>query len=369
MSDFSNPHSRNHLIWENQKHMSQDTTQTPSFRALSTGLADAVEQVAPALVMVDGRRRLPASGVVFADNLVLTADHVLEREEELTVTTHDGRTLPATFVGRDPSSDLAVLQVENLNLTPATQAESARVGQFLLAVGRPSQEGPTASFGIVSAVSGPLRTRRGGMLKQHIRTDAVPYPGFSGGPLINADGQVLAIMTTGLARGVAIGIPANLAWEIGDILAQDGQMKRGYLGITSQPVNLPDAQRAGRTQSSGLLIMHIEPDSPAANGGLLLGDILVSLDNQAINDTGDLQALLAGSRVGTEVPVELIRGGTLQTLQVTIGEKTATEQGSESDEQHHRGHRRGFWRKHKGKRGHRHGGRHGGRHRRGHGGR
>lgn len=339
--------------------MAQDTTQTTSFSPLSTGMADAVEQVAPALVMVDARRRLPASGVVFADNLVLTADHVVEREEDLTVTTHDGRTLPATFIGRDTSSDLAVLQVENLNLTPATQAESARVGQFLLAVGRPSQEGPTASFGIVSAVSGPLRTRRGGMLKEHIRTDAVPYPGFSGGPLVNADGQVLAIMTTGLARGVAIGIPAHLAWEIGDILAQDGQMKRGYLGITSQPVNLPDAQRAGRTQSSGLLIMHIESDSPAANGGILLGDILVSLDSQAINDTGDLQALLAGSRVGTEVPVEVIRGGTLQTLDITIGEKPANKEESESDEEHRHGrghgHRRGFWRKHKGKRGHRHG--------------
>ncbi len=351
--------------------MAQDTTQTTSFSALSTGMADAVEQVAPGLVMVDARRRLPASGVVFADNLVLTADHVLEREEDLTVTTHDGRTLPATFVGRDTSSDLAVLQVENLNLTPATQAESARVGQFLLAVGRPSQEGPTASFGIVSAVSGSLRTRRGGMLKEHIRTDAVPYPGFSGGPLINADGQVLAIMTTGLARGVAIGIPAHLAWEIADILAQDGQMKRGYLGITSQPVNLPDAQRAGRTQSSGLLIMHIEPDSPAANGGILLGDILVSLDSQAINDTGDLQALLAGSRVGTEVPVEVIRGGTLQTLDITIGEKPATEEASESDEEHRHGrghgHRRGFWRKHKGKHGHRHGGRHGRGHGRGRG--
>ncbi len=344
--------------------MAQDTTQSTSLSALSTGMADAVEHVAPALVMVDARRRLPASGVVFAENLVLTADHVVEREEDITVTTHDGRTLPATFVGRDTSSDLAVLQVESLNLAPATQAESARVGQFLLAVGRPSQEGPTASFGIVSTAGGSLRTRRGGMLKQHIRTDAVPYPGFSGGPLVNTEGQVLAIMTTGLARGVAIGIPAHLAWEIGDTLAQDGQMKRGYLGITSQPVNLPDTQRAGRTQRSGLLIMHIEPDSPAANGGLLLGDILVSLDGEAINDTGELQALLVGSRVGRDVPVEVIRGRALQILQIVIGEKQVNEQESmESNEEHRHGRRHGhwggFWRKHKGRHGKGHGRGHG----------
>ena len=327
--------------------MAEEMNETELFSALSSGMADAVDRIAPSLVLVDGRRRHPASGVVFAPDLVLTADHVLEREEDISVTTYDGRTLPATFVGRDSSSDLAVLRVAELKLTPAAKAQTARVGQFLLAVGRPSKEGPMASFGIVSAIGGSLRTRRGGMLKEYIRTDAIPYPGFSGGPLIDAQGGVLAIMTSGLARGVAIGIPASLAWEIGETLAKDGQIKRGYLGITSQPVNLPDAQRAGRAQTSGLLIMHVEPASPAEKGGLLLGDILVSLDGQAISDTGDLQALLAGGRVGNEVPVEVIRGGVLQTLPVTIGEKNVTPQEASHEQHAHKRHAGwgGFWRR------------------------
>ncbi|MGB0388121.1 MAG: S1C family serine protease [Ardenticatenaceae bacterium] len=363
----------------NETNETKETNETEVFSALSTGMADAVERVSPSLVLVDGRRRHPASGVVFASDLVLTADHVLEREEDLSVVTYDGRTLPATFVGRDPSSDLAVLRVPNLNVTPAAKAQTARVGQFLLAVGRPSKDGPMASFGIVSAIGGPLRTRRGGMLEKYIRTDAIPYPGFSGGALIDTQGGVLGIMTSGLAGGVAIGIPATVAWGIGETLANDGQIKRGYLGITSQPVNLPDAQRAGRTQKSGLLIMHVEPGSPAEQAGLLLGDILVSLDGQAINDTGDLQALLSGTRVGNAVPVEVIRGGTLQSVKVTIGQKQASQQETSDDSNQPRhkrhAHWRGFWGRHrrkhrdgdgdgdghrrrhgrKGRRGHRHG--------------
>lgn len=301
--------------------MADQTANTNILSTLSTGLADAVDRIGPALVQVDGRRRQAASGVVFAKDQIITADHVLEREEDLEITTHDGRTLPATFIGRDPSSDLALLHVTDLNLPPATAAQSARVGQLLLSVGRPSKEGPMASLGIVSSVGGPLRTRQGGMLEQYIRTDAIPYPGFSGGPLINAEGEVLAIMTTGLGRGVAVGIPANLAWGIGETLSKHGKIKRGYLGITSQPVNLPDAQRAGHNQKSGLLLMHVEPDSPADKGGLLLGDILVILDGVSVSDTGDLQALLTGARVGTAVPIQVIRGGQSQTLDVTIGER------------------------------------------------
>jgi S1-C subfamily serine protease len=286
---------------------------------LSNGMADAVERISPALVTVDARRRQPASGVVIGNELVITADHVIEREEDIHVITHDGRKVAATFAGRDPATDLALLRVPGLNLDAAQQAESVKVGQFLLAVGRPSAEGVMASWGIVSAVGGPLRTRRGGMVEQFIRTDAIPYPGFSGGALISAEGTVLGILTTGLAGGVAIGIPATHAWRIADTLAQHGHVKKGYLGVTSQPVRLPEAQRGGLSQTDGLLIMRVEPDSPAEKGGVLLGDILVSLDGTNISDAGELQALLTGARVGTAVPVVVIRGGTATTLNVTIG--------------------------------------------------
>lgn len=291
--------------------------------ALSDGMADAVEQVVPKVVRVNGRRRRSASGVVYAPNVVLTASHVLEREEDLTVGTHDGRTLPARFVGRDHSTDLAVLRVEGLDVEVATPAEgTARIGQLALAVGSPSRsERARASLGVVSAVGGPLRTGRGMRLERYIQTDATAYPGFSGGPLIDARGNVLGIMTAGWARGAAFAIPAEVAWRVARTLESRGSVKRGYLGILSQPVRLPDGQRVGLTQGGGLLVVGVEDDSPAGRGGVLLGDIVAMLDGQPVEDTDDLLVLLTDERVGETVPVKVVRGGELQTLQITIGER------------------------------------------------
>ena len=302
--------------------MSETAADTNVLSALSNQMADAVARVSASLVLVNGRPRQPASGILFAPELVLTADHVLEREEELTVIGADGRELPALFAGRDPATDLAVLRVAALDSAPAAvSSEQARVGQIVLAVGRPSTHGPMASIGIVSAVGGPLRTARGGVLERFIQTDATPYPGFSGGPLIDAQGAVLGLLTTGLIGGVPLAIPALAAWQIAQTIGSQGYIKRGFLGISSQPVELPEAQRAGRAQERGLLIVRVEPASPAEQGGLLLGDVLVSLAGQVIVDTDDLQALLTGEHVGKPVPVEVIRGGAVQTLQVTIGQR------------------------------------------------
>lgn len=289
---------------------------------LSNRLADAVAAVDPVLVTVDGRRRRPASGFALGDDLVLTASHVVEREENLSVITHDGRTLEAEFAGRDPSSDLAVLRVADLALEGVAPTTAApRVGQLVLAVGRPDGGAQMASLGVISSIGGPLRTRRGGVLEQYLRTDAVPYPGFSGGPLVGAGGQVLGMLTTGLAGGTTLAIPMTIADPIARSLATHGSVRRGYLGISSQPVRIPAGQRAGLEQGKGLLVMRIEAESPADQGGLLLGDILVTFDGVAVRDTSDLQALLMGSRVGNAVPVEVLRGGEQATLTVTVGER------------------------------------------------
>jgi serine protease DegQ len=291
--------------------------------ALSDGMADAVEQIGTKVVRVNGRRRRPASGVVYAPNMILTASHVLEREEDLTVATHEGRTLPAQFVGRDHSTDLAMLRVEGLDAETATPAQgNARIGQLALAVGSPSRgEGPRASLGVVSSVGGPLRTGRGTRLERYVQTDATHYPGFSGGPLVDARGNVLGIMTAGWARGAALAIPAEVAWRTAKTLESRGTIERGYLGILSQPVRLPDGQRTGLTQRGGLLVVGVEDDSPAGRGGVLLGDILATLDGQPVEDTDDLLVLLTGERIGETVPVKVIRGGDPQTLQITIGER------------------------------------------------
>jgi S1-C subfamily serine protease len=290
---------------------------------LSEGMADAVEKIGLSVVQVNGRRRRSASGVVYAPARVLTASHVVEREEDLSVGTGEGRTVEARLIGRDPSNDLAVLEVSELG--DRTVAEPAaggvRVGQISLAVARPSREGIRASFGVISSVGGPLRTGRGARLERYVQTDATPYPGFSGGPLINTEGTVLGITTLGFARGVALAVPAEVAWRAAEMLSERGSIKRGYLGILSQPVRLPAAQRAGLQGSGGLLVVGVEDDSPAGKGGMLLGDILVSLDATSVADTDELQALLTSDRVGREVPVDVIRGGELTTLRVTVGER------------------------------------------------
>ncbi len=299
------------------------STNNPSLlRTLSNQMADAVEKVTPALVHVNGRDGQGASGIVYAEDIVLTADHVLERENDITIETADARTLSAQFVGRDRTTDLAVLRVPNLGVTPATfTSEMARVGQLVLAVGRTANDGPMASTGIVSTVGGPLRTQRGATIERYIRTDAIPYPGFSGGPLIDVQGQVLGVLTTGIANGVPLAIPMNITSNIVDTLIKHGSIKRGYLGISSQLVELPVSQRGGRTQEHGLLIVNVEENSPAQHGGILLGDILLSLDGHIIHDSEDLHVVLTGERVGKAIPVEVIRGNTLQTLSVTVGER------------------------------------------------
>ncbi len=298
------------------------TNETDLLSSISSQMADAVERVSAALVLVNGRQRQAASGLVFAPDHVLTADHVLEREEDLSILTHDGRAMAAQFGGRDPATDLALLRVPGLGLEPAALSSPVpRVGQFVLAVGRPGAGGLMASLGIVSAVGGPLRTRGGAMLDQYIQTDATPYPGFSGGPLIDAQGAVLGVTTTGLVGGVALAVPAAIAWRVAETIARQGYVRRGYLGISSQPVQIPQGQRAGRAQEGGLLVVHVEPNSPASQGGLMVGDILVGLDGRAIADTDELQALLTGERVGAAVPVEVIRGGAVQVVQVTIGQR------------------------------------------------
>lgn len=284
-------------------------------------MADAVAQAAKSIVTVKGRPRQPASGIVYAKGLVLTASHVLERDEDLAVEDASGKSVPAQLVGRDLASDLALLKADVSGDAAAVSAGNARVGQLTLAIGRPAGHGPMASSGIVSFVGGPLRTGRGLTLEQFIRTDATPYPGFSGGPLIDVSGAVLGVTTTAFG-GAALAVPHGIAWAAAKTLAEHGTPKRGFLGISSQPVRIPEAQRAGKAQETGLLVVNVENDSPAQQGGLMLGDVLVSVDGQTAGDTDDLLRLLSGERVGKKVPVEVIRGGKVEKLEVTIGQRS-----------------------------------------------
>ncbi len=290
----------------------------------SAALSAAVDRGGAGTVLVDARRRYPASGIAFAADLVLTADHVITREEELHVVTADGKSLTATIAGRDPGSDLAVLRLTEAGLQPAKIAELApKVGQLALALGRPSESGIQASWGIITAIGGPARTGRGGLLEEYIQTETTSYPGFSGGPLVNGEGEVLGLNTSGLTRGAALTIPVRFAWRIADSLAKHGSVKRGYLGVRTQAVELPESAEKSlkRAQGRGLLVMWLEDGGPAAQGGLLVGDIIVSLAGHPVGDPDDLFAALNSETVGKPIAVEVLRGGKPETLKVTVGER------------------------------------------------
>jgi len=289
----------------------------------SNALTAAVETGAAYIVLVDARKRFPASGIAFAEDLVLTADHVVTREDNIRVGLADGSTLEAVLAGRDPGSDLALLRLNKKALIPAQTSDTAQVGQLVIALGRPSKAGIQASWGIVTAMGGPVRTHRGGLLDEYIQTETTNYPGFSGGALINAEGKVLGINTSGLTHGSLLTIPVSVAWHIADSLAKHGSVRRGYLGVRTQPVELPDAVRKSlqREQASGLLVLWLEENGPAQRGGLFVGDTIVAVGGQPVSDPDDLFAALHSDTVGKPIAVEVLRGGKPETVTVTVGER------------------------------------------------
>jgi len=295
-----------------------------AFSDFSNGLADAVEKGGAGTILVDARRRYPASGIAYAADLVLTADHVVTRDEGLSVSGPDGKNYAVTIAGRDPGSDLALLRLTEKALVAAKIAKAApKAGQLVIALGRPSPAGVQASWGIITAIGGPTRTGRGGLLDEYIQTETTPYPGFSGGPLIDAEGEVIGLNTSGLARGMALTIPMGFAVRIADALAKDGTVKRGYLGVRTQPVEIPEAARTTLKdkQEHGLLVLWLEEKGPAERGGVLVGDILVAVNGHPVSDPDELFAALGSETVGKPVAVDVVRGGKPETVKVTVGER------------------------------------------------
>jgi len=293
--------------------------------ALSNDLAAAVDTVGRSVVAIHARRRIPASGVVWQPGIVVAAHHTIQRDDDISVTLHDGTTAAATLAGRDPSTDLAVLRLPDGTASAppvAPSAETPRVGQLVLALGRPGSS-VTASLGIVSALGGEWRTWQGGTIDRFVRLDVAVYDGFSGGPLVDATGRVAGINTSGLARATALTVPSATVSRIAGQLLARGHIARGWLGIATQPVRLPAAlQRSLGTQAeAGLVVVNVEPDSPADRGGLLIGDILLALDDRAVSDPGDVLGALGGDRIGQPASLQVARGGRAERLTVTVGER------------------------------------------------
>ena len=290
---------------------------------LSEALAGAVAAAAPSVVRIEGRKRLPASGIAWSsDGVVVTAHHTLEHEENIVAGLENGETVPATLVGRDATTDLAVLRLSASSLVPPTWAdpEALRVGHLALALGRPGQT-VRATMGIVSALGKAWYTPAGGRIAPYHQTDVAMYPGFSGGPLVDANGKFLGLNSSALLRGVSVAVPAPTLRRVVESLLAHGKVRRGYLGVGNQPVRLPavPAERLG--QETGLLLVSVAPGSPAEQHGLHLGDTIVSLDGQPVRNPDELLALLSDDRIGKAVPVGIVRGGNLEDLTVTVGER------------------------------------------------
>jgi serine protease Do len=289
--------------------------------SLSDDLAGAVQRAGRGVVAVHGRRRFPASGLAWSADQVVTASHVLERDSDLSITTPDGTQHAARLVGRDPGSDLAVLAVPGAALQPIERAPSGALsaGHLVLAVGRPGTPEPIASFGAVSSVGGAWRTAQGGLLEAYIRADVALLPGLSGGALVDVRGRVVGMLSAYLAGGDPVGVPVDSIDGIVQRILGGGTLRRAYLGISTQPVELQELLRVrlGIEQTGGLMLLGVEPGAPAERGGLFAGDILLAIGGRPVEDGEALQMALGPEAIGRATPIRLIRGGALHDITLT----------------------------------------------------
>jgi len=299
--------------------MTDDRSSTLS--SLSTDLEAAVAAAATSTVRVDARRRLPASGIVWDPHVIVTAAHVLERDEDISVGLPNGDVAAAALAGRDAGSDIAVLRVPDVALDATDWSDDVAVGRIVVAVGRPGRDHEVA-LGIIRAIGGSWRARGGVPVEGYLRTDATMYPGFSGGPLADASGRILGMNTSRYATDDGFTVPTMAARPIIEALLRDGQIRPAYIGVASQTVALTEAVAGSLPgvfagQGSGLLVAGVEPGTPSDAAGLLQGDVIVGLAGQPIRDTDELMAELLPGRVGEALPVLVVRGGASQELSIT----------------------------------------------------
>lgn len=292
---------------------------------LSNDFAAAAEAVGSSVAAIYGRRWMPSSGIQWRKGFIVTAHHTIRREEDITVVAAGEKSFKANLAGRDPSTDLAILKVseESVLPLPSFGDRELKLGHVVLALGRSRGSNLVASAGIVGGVSGEWEPRRGGRVDQHIRLSLELYPGFSGGPLVNAQGKVVGINTRGLSRGRAVTIPLATVNRIVDELIEKGHIAKPYLGVAMQPVAVPESLR-GKVPGAGnsaVLVVHVEPAGPADKAGVLLGDVVVELQGKPVEDTGDIQQLIGSAKIGDTVAATVLRGGAPVKLSITLADR------------------------------------------------
>lgn len=288
---------------------------------LSQELAALVRAAEGQVVRLAGRRRAATGTAWSADGLVVTTAHGLADEDEVEVTLGDGSAVRGEVVGRDPTTDLAVVR-SGARLAVPAWAEAERdvlaVGELVVALSRPGGA-VRADLGLLSRAGGEFRAAGGGRVARYLETTLALQPGLSGSLVLAADGRALGVASAGLVRGEALLVPVEtLRRSVQAILAHGGP-RRGYLGVATFPIRLGPAEAAVAGQPAALLISGVEPESPAARAGLLLGDALLSVDGQTLSGPHDLAAVLEPERVGAPAALRLLRAGAVLSLSLTVG--------------------------------------------------
>ena len=308
-----------------QNWLQEESEMGSALVEISNQLAAAAERAGSSVVTVGGRSHGSSSGIHWRRDVVVTANHAVKRDEDITVTLPDGRSLNATVVGRDGGTDVAVLKVEGLGESPAqfSDRSATRVGNLALVLGRHRENGLMASLGAVSLVSDSRRTWAGGTLDRYIRLDVALYPGSSGGSVVDVEGRIIGMATAALSRVAPLTVPVSTVNRVSATLLEKGHIPRGYLGIGLQPVSIPSdlKTKLSLANTNGIIVLSVEPGGPAERGGLMIGDILVTLEGHALEQPGDLQTLLNADAVGKSRRVQAIRGGKLVELSVQIAER------------------------------------------------
>jgi S1-C subfamily serine protease len=292
--------------------------------ALSQRISELAEQAGRAVVAVEAGSRVSASGVHWKEGVVVTAAHLVRRAENVSVLLPGGETVKGEIAGGDGTTDLAAIRIESPHgLSTLPQSSSAKTGELVLAVGRSRRGELAVAAGIMARVGGPWTTWRGGKIDRLLRPDVRLYPGQSGSALINGRGELLGINSAVLARASAITIPVETVERVVSELLERGHISQPYLGVAMQDVPLPQEWQAvaGTNQQSALLVMHVAPESPAKQAGIMVGDLIVSVAGEGVQGYRSLHRLLAGKRSGDALQLGLIRSGSAIEINVTLGDR------------------------------------------------